>query len=151
MYRRYDDILSRIAEEPTWFDEHAVPRYCEFAPDQIANIYATEAALAEVSCQGCQRVYRVAFSDQDFPAGTIADRIRSRTLRFGDPPNACDDSCMSGASMTSESRKVIEYWKRHDPKYTRHDETHGGRIVTDVDAYWKWVRDPALEIDISPD
>jgi hypothetical protein len=40
MYRRYDDILSRIAEEPTWFDEHAVPRYCTFAPDQIANIYA---------------------------------------------------------------------------------------------------------------
>jgi hypothetical protein len=48
VHQRYDDILSKIAEEPTWFDEHAVPRYCQFAPDKLVNIHAGETALAEV-------------------------------------------------------------------------------------------------------
>jgi hypothetical protein len=146
VFQRYDDILLRIAEEPTWFDEYAVPRYCKFGPDMIANIYAREATLAEVSCQACKRVFRVAFSELDRQEGTIADAIRSRTLHFGDPPNAC---CGIGASMNSEPRQVIEYWSRHDPKHTRRegDQT----VVTNVVAWMKWVRDPALEIDIRPD
>jgi hypothetical protein len=58
----YDDILTRITEEPSWFDEHAVPRYCEFAPNKVANIYTNEAALVEVTCHHCRRLFRVAFS-----------------------------------------------------------------------------------------
>ena len=146
MYQRYDDILLRIAEEPTWFDEHAVPRYCKFEPEKIANIYAREAALAEVNCQYCKRIFLVAFSELNWHAGKIADAIRSRTLHFGDPPNAC---CDAGASANSEPRKVIEYWNRHNPKYTRREENQ--RVVTDLAAWMKWVRDPALEIDIRPD
>ena len=132
MYRRYDDILSRIGEEPAWFDEHAVPRYCEFAPEKIADIYADEAALAEVTCQWCKHVFRVAFSQDNayaqVPSESIAEAIRSRTLHFGDPPNFC---CDVGASMNSEPRRVIEYWHRHDP-YT-------------------WTRDSSFEVDIRPD
>jgi hypothetical protein len=33
MLQHYEDILSRIAEPPRWFDEQGVPRYCEFAPE----------------------------------------------------------------------------------------------------------------------
>ena len=84
VYQCYDDILSRIAEEPVWFDEHAVSRYCKFAPDNLANIYAGEAALAEVTCQVCKRLFRVAFSTANWRSGTIADAIRSRTLHFGE-------------------------------------------------------------------
>jgi hypothetical protein len=42
MLQHYEDILSRIAEPPRGFDEHGVPRYCDFAPHRIANIYARE-------------------------------------------------------------------------------------------------------------
>jgi hypothetical protein len=46
--------------------------------------------------------------------------------------------------MNSEPRRVVEYWRRHDSKYVEWD-----RIV-DL-AWFKWVRDSALELDIRPD
>jgi hypothetical protein len=126
VFQCYEDILSRIAEEPIWFDEHAVPRFCDFAPDKLANIYARETALAEVTCQVCKRLFRVAFSKANWQSGTIADAIRSRTLHFGDPPNVC---CCGNMHMNSEPRRVVEYWRRDDA----------------------WTRDHSLEIDIRPD
>ena len=127
MHTYYGDILSRISEEPVWFDEYAVPRYCEFAPDKLANVYAHETALAEVTCQVCKRLFRVAFSKANWKLGTIADAIRSRTLHFGDPPNVC---CCGNMHMNSEPRRVIEYWRLQDGN---------------------WTRDPALEVGICPD
>ena len=53
MDRNYLDISSRIAEAPTWFDECAVPRYCQFYPQYMANIYAREGVLVEIACQFC--------------------------------------------------------------------------------------------------
>jgi hypothetical protein len=32
MHNHYDDILDRIDEPPTWFDDYGVPRFCEFSP-----------------------------------------------------------------------------------------------------------------------
>jgi hypothetical protein len=147
VYQCYDDILSRIAEEPVWFDEHAVPRYCQFAPDKLANIYAHEAVLAEITCQVCKRVFRVAFSSANWNSGTIADAIRSQTLHYGDPPNV---ECCGNADMNSEPRKVIEYWRRWDPKYI---QRRGGMDVISDPAASNWDRDHTLEIDIkhSPD
>jgi hypothetical protein len=145
VYQFYGDILSRIVEEPIWFDEHAVPRYCEFAPDKLANIYAGEAALAEVTCQVCQRLFRVAFSTANWSSGTIADAIRLRTLHFGDPPNV---NCCGNAHMNSEPRRVIEYWRRHDPKYAQRE---GNMNVVKDRAFHDWSRDHALEVDIRPD
>ncbi len=46
--------------------------------------------------------------------------------------------------MNSEPRRVLEYWRRHDKRYV-----DGNRIV-DM-AYFGWVRDPSLEIDIQPE
>jgi hypothetical protein len=145
VYQCYHDILSRITEEPVWFDEYAVPRYCEFAPDKLANIYAGETALAEVTCQVCLRLFRVAFSEVNWQPGTIADAIRSRTLHFGDPPNV---RCCNNADMNSEPRRVIEYWRRHDPKYVQRE---GNREFIKDQAWFRWTRDSSLEIDIRPD
>src|SRR3990167_7639810 len=111
MHHHYEDIRSLTDAEPAWFDEHAVPRYCEFGTDRLANIYAEEACLALIRCQNCGRKFRVAFSwdpmrgvealawHRDGPAfnEAEADRIvestrlstavRGRTLHYGDPPN----------------------------------------------------------------
>ena len=76
----------------------------------------------------------------------IADAIRSRTLHFGDPPNV---RCCGNASMNSEPRRVIEYWHRHDSKYTRKEGNRS--IVTDHRAFHSWTRDSSLEVDIRPD
>jgi hypothetical protein len=51
MHADYSDIRSRIQEEPSWFDEQAVPRYCPLKPDAMSNVYAREAVLILAACQ----------------------------------------------------------------------------------------------------
>jgi hypothetical protein len=51
MNTEYDDIRALTAEPPKWWDEFAVPRYCDFRPRSAANIYAREAALLLIECQ----------------------------------------------------------------------------------------------------
>lgn len=112
MHNNYRDILDRIAEAPSWFDDAAVPRYEPFAPTDLANIYADEAALAEVSCQNCGRLFRVAltgaFADRGF---SLSDSIRLGRVSYGDPPNV--GCCDAGPAMTSDMRSVLEYWARN--------------------------------------
>jgi hypothetical protein len=137
MNQDYDDIRSRIPEPPKWWDEEAVPRYCDFHPKELANIYASEAALVGITCQGCGERFKVAFArdrhgailasiDQK-PYKSIAELIRSKELHYGDPPNT--GCCPAGATMNSEPRRVLEYWSRPE---------------------LEWARDPALEVDIEP-
>jgi hypothetical protein len=149
MHASYEDITSRIPTEPLWFDEYAVPRYCDFSPARSASIHIGEIALAEITCQECRKKFHVALSDINFRGG-IAEAIRNRTLDYGDPPRhdgSPNDprACTAGASMNSEPRRVIEYWHRHD---RRHVDSN--RKITNL-AYFEWVRDPLLEIDIQPD
>ena len=40
----FEDILER-AGEPDWYDAEGVPRYGEFHPDNVSNIYATHVAF----------------------------------------------------------------------------------------------------------
>jgi hypothetical protein len=156
MKASYRDILDRIPEKPRWFDEHAVPRFCEFSPDKCADIYCSEVVLAEIECQNCGEIYRVAFSDgiyrmnfSDEEAnekfGGLRDEIIGRTLRYGDPPNAC---CGAGAFESSIPRRVLEYWRCHHPQYL---DAEDPRKIADSVAYFEWRRDQSLEIDITPD
>jgi len=150
MHASYDDIISRIGTAPIWFDEHAVPRYCAFEPGRSASIYIGEIALAEITCQECQRRFRVALSAVNFREQTIAEAIRSRNLHYGDPPRHASDgadscACLSGDSMNSQPRRVLEYWRRRDLRYVEGDR------ITNIKAYFSWVRDPSLEIDIQPE
>jgi len=141
MNEYYKDIISKIEEKPQWFDEHAVPRYCRFSPDYLANIYAEECALVLIQCQNCSHRFKVAFSystmdkvrhklifGKDKKMPTLADLIKGKTLCYGDPPNI--ECCPAGTSMTSDSIKVLQYWSRK-------------RI--------DWVRDKSLEVDMTPD
>lgn len=135
MNAHYEDILSRIKEEPVWFDEHAVPRFCPFEPGRAADIYADEVVLAVIACQNCSREFRVAFSLNAFMAVTrqaksIQEQIKTRTLHYGDPPNIC--CCASGPTMNSEMLRVEEYWMRDWQKF-------------------EWVRKPELEVEFDND
>jgi hypothetical protein len=90
VHNHHRDILDRLAEPPSWFDDHGVPRYEPFAPADLANIYADEAALAEVSCQGFGRQFRVALTGAFADRGlSLGDAIRLRRVEYPDglPPD----------------------------------------------------------------
>ena len=140
MKNAYDDIRSLIDREPSWFDEHGVPRYCEFAPDESANIYAETVCLVLVSCQACGHEFEVCFSqdryalvgeNHDLP---LSDLIETHALHYGDPPNAC---CGVGSTMNSVPRRVLQFWQRNHAKWRTPDEA--------------WERKPEHEIEIEPD
>lgn len=117
MKASYADIRSRLGA-PTWWDEHAVPRYCDFHPSATANIYADEVCLMQIRCQGCGAAFPVAFSEDIYARITrdgdiyppISERIDE--LYFGDPPNA--GCCAAGPTMSSEPVRIIEFWSRND-------------------------------------
>lgn len=77
------------------------------------------------------------YADHKF---TIAGRINSRNLTYGDPPNT--GCCDIGPTMTSLSLRVIEYWTRYNQAYVNNG------VITDYEAYRKWERDPKLEVDL---
>lgn len=133
MNHDYRDITERIAEAPKWWDENAVPRYCDFSPEERANIYTNEVALVEVRCQGCAKLFLVCFSRSRYQtletARSMASYIVSRELHYGDPPNI--DCCPAGPTMNSIPIRVVEYWRR--PRELA------------------WQRDAALEIGIEPE
>lgn len=137
MHHHYSDIRSRIAEAPKWWDEQAVPRYCDFGPDETADIYVKECALVEIKCQSCGTPFRVAFSWNDHEFWHGEDKVhvklippmtleRVKQLHYGDPPNA--GCCDSGPTMNSEPQRVLEFWRKDD--------------------HFKWVRVPELEVAI---
>ena len=126
MHQHYEDILKRIDRAPIWFDEFGVPRYEEFSPQRLGNIYATEAALAEVSCQQCRRVFRVALTNAFARKGFgLSDEIRLCRVHYGDPPNV--RCCSAGPTMNSIMHEILEYWSR------------------DHEVGIRWQRDPTLE------
>ncbi|ARQ08391.1 hypothetical protein NXC12_CH00295 [Rhizobium etli] len=126
MYQYYKDILDRIAEQPTWFDDYGVPRFGDFSPEDLGNIYASEAALAEVSCQGCGRMFKGALTEV-FASKSLGlnDEIRLSRVDYGDPPNVY--CCGAGPTMSSVMHRILEYWSR------------------DYEASMNWQRDTTFE------
>ena len=96
-----------------------------FSPRSLGNIYVAEAALAEISCQGCGRRFQVALSDAFVERRYgLNDAIRLRRADYGDPPNI--GCCATGPTMTSVMHAILEYWCRDE-------------VAQD------WVRDPTFE------
>lgn len=126
----YKDILDRLGP-PLWWDEVAAPRYCNFSPDKLANIYADEAALLIVACQNCRRRFKVAISTSQIErlihnGPLLSELIQRNVLHYGDPPNvAC---CPAGPTMNSEPIVVVEFWENS--------------------GYGNWKRVPALEVGL---
>jgi len=114
MKRYYTDIISRIPDAPEWFDENGTPRYDEFHPDLLPDIYAREACLLVVRCQACGTEFRVGMSWSQFDAvirkeRSLRDRIASNEIEYGDPPNM--ECCAAGPTMNSEPVRVLEFWE----------------------------------------
>lgn len=131
----YDDILEEMrfmGKEPIWFDENAVPRYCDFHPDQRADIYASEVCLLDIECQACEMRFLVCMSWYRL-SGTpsIAELIETRTLEYGDPPNV--DCCAAGPSMTSNAKRVWSFWRKNK------------------DTNYEWKRFVEFEVDLTTD
>ena len=116
MLCQYRDILNMADEcgrgDALWFDENGVPRFCDFHPTRLADIYARTAILCRVACQSCGKTFMMAQSKGQLervngawmeakPFPTDPDLIA-----FGDPPCwGC-----SGATMSSDTVEIVQRW-----------------------------------------
>ena len=120
MNHDYADIRDLINKDPVWFDENAVPRYCEFGPKHVANIYADECVLLRIECQACGHEFGSGEMVSEAMGGhaslALSMRIVRKGIGYGDPPRGC---CDVGATMTSESVKVLQYWHRVNHEWKR--------------------------------
>lgn len=126
----YADITSRIKEQPKWWDAHGVPRYDNFNPRLISNIYASEVMLMKIECDSCRRKFDVEMTkrprtDSDSLANMIAYIGTGLGIapHYGDPPR---HDCV-GDVMNSTALKIKEFWRK------------------DVQA--GWVRMPECEVE----
>lgn len=144
MYRLYSDIRDKLGE-PKWHDENGVPRYCDFHPEHC-GIYDRMVALLEIYCQGCERTFLVSCSwdhgmaiDGWLRAGKPADKAgvwlddiekpsaanHGGGFSFGDAPwhTWPDGGQCAGTTMTTDVRRVVEFWMNVDSDgWTRHPE-----------------------------
>lgn len=118
MNHHYRDITDKLGD-PKWWDEHAVPRYCDFSPDATANIYAKEVALVLIECQNCRTEFRVCFSTDgmawlrgEVKLHSLAGDVERGLIHYGDPPNA--GCCPAGPTMNSVPRRILEFWAKGD-------------------------------------
>lgn len=123
MKRYFVDLLSRISEAPSWFDSNGTPRYGDFSPDLVPDVYTDEVLLLLIRCQGCLREFRVAIQRERYEPKTLKSRLPH--VYYGDPPNV--RCCPAGPTMSSESVKVLEYWER---------------------SLWKWIRLQEYEVPL---
>ncbi len=134
MNNDYEDIRSRIAESPAWWDESGAPRYGLFEPRKASNIYAHECVLMRIECQACQHEFDVCLTWDTMAMAmkrpSLAEQVRAGTIHYGDPPNV--RCCPSGPTMNSVPRRVCEFWEHKAPEY-------------------EWKRVPELEVCIKAD
>lgn len=126
----FNDILDRIPETPKWWDSHGVPRYENFHPKFISNIYADEVVLLRIACQSCAREFDVEVMWDKFshnwsglPKTPFSQNISF--IHYGDPPNV--GCCPAGPTMNCIDLRVLQFWAREN---------------------FKWVRKPELEIEL---
>ena len=116
MLQCYREILEKFAPvEPLWFSEHGVPRWVEFKPWEVDDIYATEVCLALICCQNCAKEFKVAFSIDQWEVEmrghpSLSADIDKRILHYGDVPNV--NCCGVGHTMNSVMVRILEYWER---------------------------------------
>jgi hypothetical protein len=142
--RCYFDLLALTSASPLWFDEHAVPRFCEFSPDQIGNIYAAECCLLLIACQACERQFLAAVSIDEIGLIRLGHQKRppppwltASDLEYGDPPNV--ECCPAGPTMNSVPLRVVEAWDRHEGhEWKRRPEREGP-----IECEWMKGRDHA--------
>ena len=121
----------------------------------VASTAVASGVLSALSieCQSCGRPFIVALDagtanhnvisnrGKEREWRTLADIIRSHQLEYRDPPNV--ECCGEGATQTSTTRRVLEYWERIPETYT--DPATG---ILCSRGHRDWTRDHSLEIEI---
>lgn len=139
MHNDYSDITSRIEEVPSWYDDNGVPRYGEFHPEALPDIYINEAILYKIACQNCGTQFLVAegvsrfgdiigrmyeyetdndpekgnfgeWASNRIPQYPLAEAIKNSGIHYGDPPNS--GCCPSGPTMNCDDLRILQYWRR---------------------------------------
>lgn len=105
MHSNYEDILSRIKEEPLWYDTNGVPRYAKFEPNLCPDIYSNTVILMEIACQYCGQRF-----DVEMHAGIFGTQLRPKGWHYGDPPR--HDCPGGGDTMNCDDIAVLECWHR---------------------------------------
>lgn len=108
MHENYDDIKSRIAEEPTWYDQNGTPRYGPFKPQQCPNIYAPVVCLFRIGCQDCGQEFMVEMH-ADYWSGKMESPPSK--WHYGDPPI---HDCV-GDTMNCDDLEILQVWTRINP------------------------------------
>lgn len=104
MHETYTDITSRIAEEPSWYDQNGTPRYGEFVPWRCPNIYSDNVGLFCIECQMCAARFSVELHTGIFESL----ENHPHTWHYGDPPaHRC-----AGDTMNCNTIAVLEFWHR---------------------------------------
>jgi hypothetical protein len=138
MLTDYEDITSRITDKPKWHDSNGTPRYNNFHPRDVPDIYAREAMLFRIECQSCGQAFDVAdqwkpWIDDLKPMSVWVEETHS--WNYGDPPRHCfedNHNCVAGDTMTSIERVVLEFWK-NDREWVRVPELEGIPLDDDLD------------------
>lgn len=111
MHHHYSDIRDKLGE-PQWWDEYAVPRYCDFGPRQAAYIYARQIVLLLIECQNCGTEFKVCMTSGDLDKKSLEELVQADEIHYGDPPHT--QCCPAGPTMNSVPRRVLEFWDSYD-------------------------------------
>lgn len=119
MKSNYEDIFSRIAEEPKWYDQNGCPRYDDFRPELCPDIYSHQVVLLKIACQECRRIFFV-----EMHKGCWESLGNPKKLHYGDPPN---HNCV-GDTMNCFDLEVVEAWYKDDNLQWKRKEDLEGEI-----------------------
>lgn len=110
MHQAYRDILDAAATKPKWWDENGTPRFAGHHPKLSPNIYVREVVLLLISCQSCDREFRVQM------VASRMDNVWQRVSAFGPAGKLADDAIavakslleFVGAAANDESVRKVE-------------------------------------------
>lgn len=126
MHADYLDILQRITDKPQWWDEHGVPRYNRFRPEDSPNVYTEECALVVVECAVCRREFKGEVNGGVWRGTTVlASMVQEGDVEYGSPPR---HTC-TGDAVGAHTVRVLEFWRR-------------------CAAVMVWERVPGLEVEV---
>ncbi|OGC94127.1 MAG: hypothetical protein A2W25_12145 [candidate division Zixibacteria bacterium RBG_16_53_22] len=128
MHADYEDITSRVAESPTWWDFNGTPRYGEFSPDLCPSIYTRQVFLLKIACQACKREFEVEMH-VDLQDRLPVEKDTVQQLHYGDPPrhDCVGDSmnCIDLAVLQAWGKGRMGGWKRNTALEVEFEEVAG--------------------------
>ena len=150
MLIEYEDIKSRINEEPKWYTNHGVPRYCDFSPRET-GVYVHYALLVEIQCQACHQPFLVGegYNRENWNAVMRKDEKNYfndiekivKHYHYGDPPN---HGCMgAGDTMNCDDIRFVEVWEQQYDTEKRTSDN--GKEYTVLTSLPEWYRRTDLE------